>query len=149
MQRLTLLVLLALGVHACVEKSDQAPEAGRRVLPPGALGQVEFKPQDWQEGTTSWWVDSDGVEPGIAGCHIGTDSDGVPNGRMFGETCRAGGILLETTPGAGVVHRHENDVGHSGQIDCKAWCVGTGSGGGTCEIAAAPPCAQSARCLCD
>ena len=51
---------------------------------PGALGTFEFKPADWQEGQTTWWEDSDGVMPGVPGCHIGTDNNGVPNGRMFG-----------------------------------------------------------------
>ncbi len=149
MKRLTFLALLVLALQACSGESERAPSAGRPDLPAGTMGQFEFTPQDWQEGTTTWWIDNEGVEPGIAGCHIGTDSDGSPNGRMFGEACLADGILVETTPGAGRLHSHENDIGRPSQIDCAAWCVGNGDLGGTCEVAAAPPCAQSARCVCN
>jgi len=127
-------------VPACSEQSD---------LPTGALGRYEFTPQDWQEGTTTWWIDSEGVEPGIAGCHLGTDSDGSQNGRVFGELCLDAGILAETTPGPSVLHSHENDIGRPTQIDCAVWCMGNGSTGGMCEVAPAPPCAQSARCVCN
>ena len=127
-------------VPACSGQSD---------LPTGALGRYEFTPQDWQEGTTTWWIDSEGVEPGIAGCHLGADSDGAPNGRTFGEFCLADGILVETGPGGGVLHSHENDIGRPTRIDCAAWCIGNGDLGGMCEVAAAPPCVQSARCVCN
>ncbi|MGB5519579.1 MAG: hypothetical protein WBO73_14120 [Gammaproteobacteria bacterium] len=32
------------------------------------------------EGKITWWKDSDGIDPGKAGCHIGTDSQGKPKG---------------------------------------------------------------------
>lgn len=63
---------------------------------PGAAGTFEFKPADWMEGTTSWWKDSDGVDPGTPDCHIGTDEKGEPNGRMFGEACLPDGMLVES-----------------------------------------------------
>lgn len=84
------------------------PSAGARGMP-GAVGTFEFQPSDWMEGTTSWWKDSDGVDPDVAGCHIGTDQEGQPNGRMFGEACLADGLLVESNPGAGVPHSHSND----------------------------------------
>ena len=115
----------------------------------GAEGTFAFKPDDWMEGTTSWWKDSDGVAPGVAGCHIGTDADGTPNGRMFGEACLPNGLLVESNPTAGELHSHANDVGHPDMFDCKAWCVGEGASGGACAAAPAPPCAESAYCACN
>lgn len=116
---------------------------------PGAVGTFEYQPDDWVEGETSWWKDSDGVNPGVAGCHLGVDSEGLPNGRMFGEACFDDRLLVESNPAAGVLHSHKNDIGHPDKFDCNAWCVGNGSASGQCQAAAAPPCEQSARCVCD
>lgn len=114
----------------------------------GAKGTIEFKPSDWTPGQKSWWKDSDGVAPGIAGCHLGTDDKGEPNGRMFGEACLADGLLVESNPGKEILHGHSDDLGHPDTFDCNAWCIGEGKAGGMCEVAAAPPCEQSARCAC-
>ncbi len=124
------------------------PSAGAKGMP-GAMGTFEFKPDDWMEGTLSWWKDSDGVDPGEAGCHIGTDENGKANGRMFGEACMADGMLVESNPGTDQLHSHKNDVGHPDTFDCNAWCVGKGSAKGACVVAAAPPCEQSAMCQCE
>jgi hypothetical protein len=124
------------------------PSPGAQGLP-GATGTFEFKPADWKEGTTSWWKDSDGVDPGMAGCHIGTDDKGAPNGRMFGEACLPDGKLVESNPSTAELHPHRNDVGHPDAFDCNAWCVGKGSAKGMCVAAAAPPCEQSAKCACE
>ena len=124
------------------------PSAGAHGMP-GAEGTFEFKPSDWMEGTTSWWKDSDGVAPGVAGCHIGTDAEGKPNGRMFGEACLPDGMLVESNPGAHELHSHKDDVGHPDTFDCNSWCVGKGSATGMCVAAAAPPCEQSAMCKCE
>lgn len=101
------------------------------------------------EGVASWWKDSDGVAPGVAGWHIGTDVEGEANGRMFGEACLPDGKLVESNPGAEELHSHANDVGHPDMLDCNAWCVGEGAPKGARVVAAAPPCAQSAICQCD
>ena len=86
----TLIAMLSIaGVHA-----SGKPSAGAEGMA-GAMGTFDFKPQDWMEGTTSWWKDSDGISPGVAGCHIGTDAEGKPNGRMFGEACLPDGLLVE------------------------------------------------------
>lgn len=114
---------------------------------PGWRGKIEFKPDDWT-GQQSWWKDSDGVEPGIAGCHIGTDDKGVANGRMFGEACLPSGLLVESNPARDELHGHKDDIGHPDTFDCPAWCKGKGKETGTCEVASAPPCASSAICLC-
>ena len=124
------------------------PSSGAKGMP-GAEGTFEFKPADWMEGTTSWWKDSDGVDPGTPGCHIGTDEKGAPNGRMFGETCLPDGMLVESNPGFEELHSHKNDVGHHDKFDCDAWCTGEGFAKGACVVAAAPPCEQSAMCKCE
>ena len=116
---------------------------------PGATGIIAFKPIDWIKGATTWWVDSDGVHPGVAGCHIGTDESGTPNGRTFGEACLPNGGLVESNPGGGVLHSHSDDTGHPDGFDCTAWCIGQGGSGGRCTPAPAPPCADSAVCSCE
>jgi hypothetical protein len=116
---------------------------------PGAEGIFIFKPDDWVKGETTWWKDTDGVDPGTAGCHIGTDAEGAPNGRMFGEACLPGGLLVESNPGVDELHSHSDDIGHPDKFDCNAWCVGQGNSSGICELASAPPCAQSALCSCN
>lgn len=123
------------------------PSEGARDMP-GAAGTIEFKPDDWHHGATTWWKDSEGIAPGIAGCHLGTDSAGYFNGRMFGEACLPDGRLVETNPGAGVLHNHKGGLGHPDTFDCNAWCKGNGASEGTCSTMPAPPCAQSAMCAC-
>ncbi len=147
MNRLIPLIFLASALQACSEHSEHEPSSGAQDMA-GAMGTFEFKPQDWAAGETTWWKDTDGVDPGTAGCHIGTDSDGSPNGRMGGEVCLADGLLVESNPGAGELHSHINDIGHPDKFDCAAWCIGNGKSGGSCEVAAAPPCERSARCVC-
>lgn len=139
----------ALLLSACGSEDSHPPSKGASGMA-GAVGTFEFEPTDWKEGETSYWKDSDGVAPGVAGCHIGTDADGNPNGRAFGEACLPGGILLvESNPGADVVHKHTNDLGHPDKFDCNAWCKGEGKSKGQCEAAPAPaPCTQSAKCVC-
>jgi hypothetical protein len=58
--------------------------------------------------------------------------------------------LIESNPGAGVIHAHADDTGHPDRFDCNAWCVGMQKGrAGVCTPAAGPaPCAASARCTC-
>ena len=142
-----ILLVLCLTPLVSVSVDADKPSAGTAGMA-GASGIIEFKPQDWQEGTTSWWKDSDGVDPGQAGCHIGTSKNGEPNGRMFGEGCLDNGLLVESNPGREELHSHSNDVGHPDTFDCKAWCGGEGYSGGSCVAASAPPCEQSARCEC-
>lgn len=125
------------------------PSVGAQGMP-GALGTFEYTPPgDWREGETTWWKDTDGVDPGAAGCHIGTDESGVPNGRSFGEGCLSATELVESNPGADKVHAHTNDTGHPDKFDCNAWCVGQGAASGICSAAPAPPCEASARCVCN
>ena len=147
MNRLIPLIILLSALQACSEHADHEPSPEAKEMA-GAKGTFEFKRADWAEGETTWWKDTDGVDPGTAGCHIGTDSDGSPNGRMGGEVCLADGLLVESNPGAGELHSHINDIGHPDKFDCAAWCIGNGKSGGSCEVAAAPPCERSARCVC-
>ncbi len=128
--------------------ADGAPSEAAKDMP-GALGTFEFKPSDWQEGKKTWWKDTDGVDPGKAGCHVATDADGKPTGRAFSEACLDDVTLVESNPEAGTIHGHENDTGHPDKFDCNAWCVGQGASKGMCKVAPAPPCEQmSAMCVC-
>ncbi len=144
----SIMFILMMSAFAGLANAEGEPSAGARDMA-GAKGTFAFKPDDWAPGTTSWWKDTDGVDPGTGGCHIGTNSDGIPNGRMFGEACLADGLLVESNPGGDELHRHMDDVGHPDKFDCNAWCVGRGASKGICIAAASPPCAASARCACD
>lgn len=147
--RIALLGYLLLAIAACADSDhDSSPSAGAENMA-GAKGTFEFKPDDWAAKEITWWKDSDGVAPGVAGCHIGTDAKGMPNGRKFGEACLVNGLLVESNPGKGKLHSHTNDIGHPDTFDCNVWCVGNDSKGGSCKVAAAPPCASSARCACE
>jgi hypothetical protein len=55
------------------------PSAGVRGMS-GAVGTFEFQSNDWMEGVTSWWKDSDGVDLGGTGSHIGAGEKSQPNG---------------------------------------------------------------------
>ena len=148
-QRNSLVLLIAslLLIPNLALSNDPASPAAEDM--PGARGTFEFKPDDWQEGETTWWEDSEGVDPGSPGCHIGPDEEGNPNGRLFGEACLPNGLLVETNPGADQLHSHSNDVGHPDTFDCNAWCVGQGSKAGACQVMPAPPCEVSAACVCE
>ena len=139
-----LLVLLG----ACAATPSHTPSPGAQGMA-GATGTFDFKPADWRPGETTWWKDTDGVDPGTAGCHIGTDCKGEPNGRIFAEACLPDGRLVESNPGVDVVHSHSDDTGHPDTFDCNAWCIGKGAPRGSCIAAAAAPCGQSAKCACE
>lgn len=81
-------LIFSIFLSSCANQHEHVsiPSEGAKNIS-GAKGTFEYKPADWQESETSWWKDSDGVKPGVAGCHIGTDESGTPNGRMFGEAC--------------------------------------------------------------
>lgn len=140
-------------LHA--SEADGPPSRDARGMP-GALGTFHFEPPDWvgnpdhpnPPGPTTYWIDTDGVDPGTAGCHLGQTVQGQRNGRMFGEACLANGLLVESNPAADELHKHENDIGHPDKFDCNAWCKGKGRAGGSCVEAPAPPCQESARCAC-
>ncbi len=149
MNRLVVVAVSLLVLMACSAASaDGEPSAGAKGMA-GAIGTFEFKPADWMSGEKSYWLDTDGVDPGLAGCHVGADSEGRPNGRTFGEACIDEQTLVESNPGAMELHSHTNDVGHPDKFDCQAWCVGEGASSGMCVAAPAPPCSASARCACE
>jgi hypothetical protein len=132
---------------AAMAEHEPSPEAKGM---PGAKGTIEYKPADWKGNVTTYWKDTDGVDPGVAGCHIGVDKSGKPNGRFFGEACKDG-LLVESNPGADKIHKHENDLGHPDTFDCQAWCVGAKKAkGGVCKpVTGPPPCSASALCECN
>lgn len=108
---------------ALTAQADGQPSKGAQGMP-GARGTFEFKPEDWIKGTLTWWKDTDGIKPGEAGCHVGTDRNGKPNGRAFGEACLSGVLLVESNPGTDELRSHKDDIGHPDRFDCNAWCVG-------------------------
>jgi len=135
------------------------PSDGAKDMP-GALGTIPFRPDDWQPGRTTYWRDTDGIDPGSPGCHIGIfaptggNPSTLPNGRQFGEACESPQILIESNPGAGVIHSHSNDIGYPDRFDCAQWCRGARQAtGGVCTPVPAPlPCRpglQSAVCRCN
>ena len=67
---------IALMLSTALVSASGEPSSGAKGMP-GAAGTFVFKPADWMEGTNSWWKDSDGVDPGKPGCHIGTDEKGT------------------------------------------------------------------------
>jgi hypothetical protein len=146
--KLIILCPLVALLAACTTTSYDGPSPEARGMA-GAEGRFDFRPDDWQEGDETWWKDTDGVDPGTPGCHIGTDASGAPNGRMFAEACLPDGSLVESNPGAGVIHVHPDDTGHPDKFDCNAWCVGQGKAKGSCVAAPAPECEHSAKCACE
>jgi hypothetical protein len=114
---------------------------------PELWGRFNLPPATESPVKKTWWKDPDGVNPGEAGCHIGTDADGKPNGQTFGAACLSDVVLVESNPGAGVVHKHVDDLGHPDKFDCNAWCVGQGATKGMSVAAPALPCTQSAKCV--
>lgn len=159
----SMLLLVALMLTVSTPSRLQAadptpgPSAGARGMC-GAMGTIELKPLDWignpdhpnPEGPTTFWLDTDGIDPGTAGCHLGLTApeNGKLNGRLFGEACIDDNLLVESNPGAGVVHAHSNDLGHPDTFDCTMWCQGKGHATGRCEVVPAYPCEKSARCTC-
>lgn len=145
---------------------NSSPLASECPLVPG-MRQAEckeFAPSprrtDVQE---TWWYDTDGIDPGTAGCHIEVKSSSAkPNdrsawtGRSFGEIC-LGNILVETNPAANVVHRHSGDIGNPNYVNCNTWCVESQRrSSGKCTTvrpsakdALVDPCETSAKCVCN
>ena len=146
--KLSVMISVLIVISACAHYQHASPSNGAAGMP-GAMGTFEFAPQDRVAGQTSWWKDSDGIEPGVAGCHVGIDEKGKPNGRMFGEACLESGLLVESNPGVDQAHSHANDLGHPDTFDCNQWCKGNDKAGGSCVAAPAPPCAKSAMCVCE
>jgi hypothetical protein len=111
---------------------------------------------DLGTGKNTYWSDTDGVDPGTAGCHdeyMSDSCDQVKEGRTFGEFCLDDDRLVESNPGAGVCHTHGNDMGKPDVVSCSEWCQSESGTSGKCEggvtaEAAAGTC-ESARCVCD
>ena len=76
--------------------ANEPPTAGASKIP-GAKGTIEYKPEGWKgAGVTTYWKDSDGIKPGVAGCHVEVTKSGksFPGRRVFGEACKDG-LLVE------------------------------------------------------
>jgi len=188
MSRNRLLPLLALLLAACPgldedgeesppteehEEDFHWPETEGNTDPgiPGWMGRTRIST------TAGCWSDTDGVTPGVAGCHTlhssedacGTCDDTVLE--RIGEACytfthrTAEGethekrMLVETNPGAELCHNHAGGVGHPDVFDCELFCLGsaepeTGTpySGGSCEVVLDDNCPggpqESAACVC-
>jgi len=138
MKKINLMILvtslsLFIGTFAAASGNpDQPPSEAAKGMP-GALGTIEFTPDPHREGSTTLWYDTDGVQPGIAGCHYEVDLQGEPTGRSFCESCTPDLLLVESNPGKEELHLHKNDIGHPDTFNCQTWCVGNGHKGGSCK----------------
>jgi hypothetical protein len=92
---------------------------------PGAKGTIEYKPEGWKgTGVTTYWNDSDGIKPGVAGFHVEVTR---AVSRSPADDLRRGlrqRNLVESNPGRNVIHPHKDDLGHPDTFDCNAWCIG-------------------------
>jgi hypothetical protein len=150
-----LVLVLAICTPAWLHAAEAADPPSEAQGKCGNMGTFDFRPPDWighhepPPGPVTWWVDSDGVDPDKAGCHLGRTEGGKANGRMFGEGCLPDGLLVESNPEAGKLHSHENDIGHPYKFDCQKWCACKKYAKGVCVAETAPPpCQASARCAC-
>ena len=141
-----LLTTIILCGHGCNE-AGKPPSEGAAGMP-GALGTFTLSLENGT-GKDSYWIDSDGIAPGIAGCHIGTNAEGEPNQRMFGEYCESNVVLVESNPAKDKIHLHKDDLGHPDRFDCNAWCIGQGSTKGQFQSIEIEPCGSSAICACE
>jgi hypothetical protein len=55
---------------------------------------------------------------------------------MFGEVCLADGFLVVLNLGTGVLHSHNNELGHPDKFNCNVWCIAKGWVKGACIAAA-------------
>lgn len=102
---------------------------------PGWMGRTQISTSE------GCWVDSDGVLPELAGCHMLVSGDDACSAcesdvqERIGEACytfiqpdgtpAATAWLIETNPGAEVCHPHAGGKGHPDVFDCDAYCKGT------------------------
>lgn len=111
---------------------------------------------DLGTGEDTYWADTDGVDPGVAGCHDEYATDAcaeVVGDRAFGEFCLDDDRLVESNPGKDECHAHGDDMGKPDVVSCSAWCESESGSAGRCEggvmaQGAAGTC-ESARCVCD
>lgn len=110
---------------------------------------------DLGTGTDSYWSDTDGIDPAVAGCHVEYEDDQCSAAlaeRTFGELCLDADRLVESNPGKDECHTHAGDMGKPDVVSCSAWCTQQGNAGGGCEEVAeavqGTVTCKSARCVC-
>lgn len=109
---------------------------------------------DLGTGQDSHWSDTDGVDPGTAGCHLEYADNAcgeIKPGREFGEFCLDEDRLVESNPGAQECHTHVGDLGAPNVTSCSAWCQEQQGTTGKCEKAQGTSqlgTCESARCVC-
>lgn len=134
------------------KKNDLAPCSAGADVPAGATTCL----LDLGAGKDTYWADTDGVDPAIAGCHYEfageTCEQNLPE-RTFGELCLDDDRLVESNPGKDECHPHGGDMGKPGVVSCSTWCAEQGHASGKCESGVAATGAHgdctSARCSCD
>lgn len=111
---------------------------------------------DLGTGTSSYWTDTDGVAPGVAGCHYEFSDASCSNhkeGRTFGEFCLDDDRLVESNPGKDECHEHGADKGKPFVMSCSEWCQEESGSTGSCEggiaVDGAHGSCEAARCVCD
>ena len=123
---------------ACAEEGASPPSSGAKGMP-GAVGTIEFTPTDRIEGEPTWWIDSDGVDPGVTGCHVGTDANGSPNdgcsARPACPTAASSSRTLALPSSTATKGR-----GSSRSVRLRRLVRRAGRLGGACAPAPAPPC---------
>ena len=87
-------------------------------------------------GSDSYWRDTDGMDPGTAGCSEVFTTDSCTDWASaisFGEFCVDEDRLIETADEAGVCHILPGDLSTLQVVSCTAWCATQGSAAGRCE----------------
>ncbi|MGM0556832.1 MAG: hypothetical protein ACQEVA_10685 [Myxococcota bacterium] len=111
---------------------------------------------DLGTGENTYWSDTDGVDPGTAGCHYEYKTDACEEqvtDRTFGEFCLDDDRLVESNPGKDECHQHGVDQGKPDVVSCSEWCESEGNSTGRCEggvqAEGSGGSCESARCVCD
>jgi hypothetical protein len=111
---------------------------------------------DLGTGEDTYWSDSDGVDPGTAGCHYEFETDACETQkteRTFGEFCLDDDRLVESNPGADECHMHGVDRGKPDVVSCSEWCQSEKGMSGACEGGVQAEgkygTCESARCVCN
>lgn len=110
---------------------------------------------DLATGQDSHWTDTDGVDPGTAGCHYEFEDASCTEfkeGRTFGEFCLDDDRLVESNPGKDECHTHGADFGGPDVVSCSQWCQEQSGVSGACEggqmVEGKYGSCESARCVC-